>query len=413
MNFKKKFDVIRRRLYLLFYQYYKVNNYSVFFYPHPNCQVDKYDVIRYHSDNALCLINYILRSSYYNNYRLIIAIYDETYIDKYVNYCNEINSSISVSFVSVKDPKIIKLAAKCALYFTDTTAHNTLFKKKASQKVVDLGYFVPFKNIYINDRERRKIANKKNEIIDYALTTADLPARTLALSFGFSLENVLPLGLCRNDIFYDKPSLIKEELETKLNCQYKKLIVFVPTWRNYEYRDGAKNNIYTRSLFGYDELYTDRINSILKEHNSILIAKLHPLQCNVDVRSSIRENILLYSDVEQQLQCSLYQLLNIADGMITDYTTTYWDFLNRDKPVIFNFYDYDRYAETRGFSFNPIEFFCAGKIVKNGEDLSEAIADLLNDKDDYKDARHRLRTLFDCHCDGNSTKRVAEYFLKK
>ncbi|MCS2279479.1 CDP-glycerol glycerophosphotransferase family protein [Bacteroides thetaiotaomicron] len=43
--------------------------------------------------------------------------------------------------------------------------------------------------------------------------------------------------------------------------------------------------------------------------------------------------------------------------MITDYTSTYFDFLLVNKPVIFNFYDIEEYRRVRGFSFEPIEFF--------------------------------------------------------
>ena len=301
MSFNSIIQILRRHWFLLLYRFYKVDSKSIFFYPHPNCQVDKYDVIRYHSDNALCLFNFLLRDSRYNTFRMVIAVYNEEAIDTYIKYCYSINPAVSVSFVSIKDPRIIKMAAGCGLYFTDTTAHSTLFKKKSNQTVVDLGYFVPFKNIYINDPQKRKKSNKKIDIIDYTLTTADLPARILALSYGFPLENVLTLGLCRNDIFYNKSSLLKQDLEDCLNRKINHLILYVPTWRNYEYRNGAKNNVYTRSLFGYDDSYTDWINDLLGAHNSVLIAKLHPLQCNVNVRGSIRDNILLYNDIENLL----------------------------------------------------------------------------------------------------------------
>lgn len=47
----------------------------------------------------------------------------------------------------------------------------------------------------------------------------------------------------------------------------------------------------------------------------------------------------------------------VSDVLITDYTSAYFDFLLLDKPVVFNFYDFEEYSETRGFSFTPIKTF--------------------------------------------------------
>lgn len=414
MNIKitKFFDKLKRRWYLLFYKFYRVQEKSVFFFPHPNCQVDKYDVIRYHSDNALCLVNYLLHENKYRDYRIFVAVYEESNIESYVNYCKELNPEIDITFVGVQDPRIVRMAANCEFYFTDTTDPNAFFKKKSNQTVVDLGYYVPFKNLYLSDRKKRSQVEKQNAIFDYIITTADMPARTLSLSFGVPLDRILTLGLCRNDIFYNYNSWFKEKLVNYFRNRIKKIIVYVPTWRNYEFREGAEKTVFNRSLFGYDDNYSDKINDILESEQAVIIAKLHPLQCNINVTRSIRNNIILYNDIAGELDCSLYQLLSVADGIITDYTTTYWDFLNRDKPVIFNFYDLAKYTETRGFSYNPIEFFCAGQIVSDGDGLLKAIQDILTNKDDYKEDRRKLRSLFDCHCDGNNTKRIADYFFQ-
>ena len=50
--------------------------------------------------------------------------------------------------------------------------------------------------------------------------------------------------------------------------------------------------------------------------------------------------------------------------------------------------------------------------MKDGDALLESIKEILINHDEYKEERKAIRSLFDIHCDGMSTKRIAEHFVK-
>ena len=45
---------------------------SIFIVPHHNCKTDKYDIINYSSDNALCLFNYLIREEKFCGYGIAV-----------------------------------------------------------------------------------------------------------------------------------------------------------------------------------------------------------------------------------------------------------------------------------------------------------------------------------------------------
>lgn len=92
-----------------------------------------------------------------------------------------------------------------------------------------------------------------------------------------------------------------------------------------------------RSILGYVDCDLLKLSKILLKFNAALILKLHPLQNKTVLKKDLPKGILVF---EQTYKYGLYDLLSFSDGMITDYTSTYFDFLLVNKPVIFNFLRY-------------------------------------------------------------------------
>lgn len=393
----------------ILFKYQTKDKHSVFFYPHPNCKTDKYDIIRYHSDNVLCLINYIVRHPEYNDYLLYLVVYDINKITTYTDYIKAINKKIKITFVDGSNRfSVNKYAAKCALLFT--TTGGTYFKHRSlKQKVICLNYFIPFKDDYVKDKILRAETRKRNETFDNFVLTAYLPCVISSVVRSFPLEQFLTLGFCRNDVFYSQDFSIIKELSLFLGFKVDKYIVFTPTYRDYEYENTEEVQ---RDLFGYDDMDYELLERVLIDSSCVIIAKLHPLQTNVKVTNNGHSHIVMFNEL-QDLGFSLYQYLSEADGLITDYTSTYFDFLHRNRPVIFNFYDFDKYKKVRGFALNPIRSFCAGDQVETSCSLIAAIKEVADGFDRYKEARERIKPLFDDYYDGDNTKRTCDYFLDR
>ena len=95
-----------------------------------------------------------------------------------------------------------------------------------------------------------------------------------------------------------------------------------------------------------------------------------------------------------------------ADLMVTDYSSTMFDFAVTGKPMVFFTYDLELYRDrTRGFYFD-LEPVAPGPLVRTGDELLTAIAAA---PDDRYAARYReFRETF-CHLeDGRATDRVLD-----
>ena len=113
------------------------------------------------------------------------------------------------------------------------------------------------------------------------------------------------------------------------------------------------------------------------------------MQNKTVLKKDLPKGILVF---EQTYKYGLYDLLSFSDGMITDYTSTYFDFLLVNKPV---------------------EFFCAGDIVYNYNELIDAVMGLLAGKDIHAEHRRHISLLMNQFQDDNSTKRICDIFLNE
>jgi CDP-glycerol glycerophosphotransferase (TagB/SpsB family) len=197
-----------------------------------------------------------------------------------------------------------------------------------------------------------------------------------------------------------------KQLEKLTHLTINRIILYTPTYRDYETSESEKHSIFG---FPVDAKDMNRLTSILEDHSAILIYKLHPWQEKTCIINSNSIRLLNYRDIP--FSCNLYSLMAEADALITDYTSTYFDFLHRDKPVIFNFYDLKEYEEMRGLSYQPVDCIAAGHIITDAHQLIDAISSVLNGQDPYKNKRNEMHRFFNYHHDGNSAERICRQIL--
>lgn len=102
----------------------------------------------------------------------------------------------------------------------------------------------------------------------------------------------------------------------------------------------------------------------------------------------------------------LYEVLSATDILITDYSSVYFDYLLLDKPIIFATPDLKEYQEERGFCLEPFEEWTPGPKVVTQEQLQSAIRNCNKEKDQYYQARRKVRNNVHQYIDGNSSVRV-------
>ncbi|MGQ0441614.1 CDP-glycerol glycerophosphotransferase family protein, partial [Bacillus sp. B-TM1] len=86
---------------------------------------------------------------------------------------------------------------------------------------------------------------RRNERWDYLIGPNNYTSKILKRAFNFE-KTMLDVGYPRNDIFYNKDIDKKsDEIKKKLNIDpKKKIILYAPTWRDYDFHNGNQHKPY-------------------------------------------------------------------------------------------------------------------------------------------------------------------------
>lgn len=179
--------------------------------------------------------------------------------------------------------------------------------------------------------------------------------------FHASKESFLLSDLPRNDELFtyteEKLTIIREGLGVTSD---KKIILYTPTYREYLINEDSQNYI---SI----PINLDKWERMLGEEYVLLIRAHYA----VSAALGIRDNDFV-KDV------SSYPFLNdlyaISDMMISDYSSTYFDYAILDRPMLCFAYDKEEYEEKRGL-YLDIEKDLPCKVCKHED---EVIAEILN-----------------------------------
>ncbi|MCC8191637.1 MAG: CDP-glycerol glycerophosphotransferase family protein [Ruminococcus sp.] len=212
---------------------------------------------------------------------------------------------------------------------------------------------------------------------DLVAVTSPYCIKPLASAFRLSEKHIEPLGSCRTDCLFDEKYI--QSCKDKFYTEYpkakgKKLVMWAPTFRG---------NAGNPSVIGEETIR--ELQSKLGEEWFVII-KPHPHLKN------IKSNCTLPTE----------ELLPVVDVMISDYSSVIFEYLLFDKALVLLVPDFDEYHSDRGFYLNYSEI--PGSIVKEANNLPDAIIKSLNNID--KDKAIRFREKYLSACDGHSTERI-------
>ncbi|WP_333497671.1 CDP-glycerol glycerophosphotransferase family protein [Kluyvera sp. CHPC 1.2972] len=174
---------------------------------------------------------------------------------------------------------------------------------------------------------------------------------------------------------YPRVINLLERSREKNEGNRKYVFFYVPTWRDSGGDFLAKSNI--------DFL---KLNDFLALNNAELKIKLHPAT-NININIDDYSNLSLISK-----SIDINETLALADCLITDYSSVYFDYLYLDRPIIFYTFDADDYLQEREMYFNFGEHM-PGQIVNTFSDLLNEMKDTIS-CDKHKDNRNAVFDIF-------------------
>lgn len=210
-----------------------------------------------------------------------------------------------------------------------------LWLKKLPNTIwIQLWHGTPVKKMLFDSDEREIVFlnpkhknNKFNDIKRWNYLICDSPNVSKYFSSAFLVKNlrILPLGYPRVKYLIENSNNIEAKCSIKKTYSIdndKKVIAYLPTWRDYNYGDN-RDYEFLLNVEALQESLGDDYIVISKEH------------------TFLNEHKMIY-DIETQ------ELLLISDCVITDYSSVIFDAVAIDIPVILYCTDFDKYQNSRG-----------------------------------------------------------------
>ena len=116
----------------------------------------------------------------------------------------------------------------------------------------------------------------------------------------------------------------------------------------------------------------------------------------------------MYNKDLDDLGISLYHLLGQSDGLITDYSSVYYDYLLTNKPVGLTIDDLKEYSENLGITYD-YKTVVKGHYIENLSDFIDFVNDISLDKDTYKKERDKTLKLLNMDMEGNYSEKIFKY----
>lgn len=239
----------------------------------------------------------------------------------------------------------------------------------------------------------------------YLFATSVVMRNALAACFNQDPRRIFITGQPRNDKLFKNSN---KDLERLLNINlndYKKVILFLPTFRRSQKEINGELISYN---FNFPDFNREVFSQFLRSNQILLLARFHPFEESITKPYFKKMNnaILITSEMLQKNFMDLYDILSCADVLVTDYSSVYFDFLLLDRSIIFAVPDLDEYRKKRGFALESYEFWTPDPKVKNFDEFLEELEKNIKDPEYYQKERRTINELVNYYKDGNSAERI-------
>ncbi len=233
--------------------------------------------------------------------------------------------------------------------------------KRPSQYYIQTWHGFPFKRIEGDavealDPEYVETAKKDSQMADLFLSDSRFLTEIYRRAFWYEGE-ILECGFPRNDLLCGSRPELAEKVRNALGLeQGKKLLLYAPTYRK------------DKGLSVYDVEYGRCVEALEKRFGGewLILARLHPNVAEKAAQLHLPHMVRNASDYPD-----IGELYLACDALLTDYSSSMFDFMNTGKPCFLYVNDLAAYQDDRNFTFDleKLPFSRAG----NNEELENSI----------------------------------------
>lgn len=236
----------------------------------------------------------------------------------------------------------------------------------------------------------------ESEICDVIVTGSDFGEKMYRSAFRYR-GKYLRVGSPRNDSLINTDQVRINRIKSKLALhEDDKIVLYAPTFRKKAAKQKVKQKIDIDLLGVIHKLNT------LTNNKWVCLVRAHSAVSGLEGIPGGNEiiDVTEYEDMAD--------LLQIADLLITDYSSSATDLILTNKPIILYHSDYEEYKQhDREFYYdiNMTGFF----IAKNQEELYECIDSAF--KEDTAARNKKIREFYGVYESGEASTKVVEYIL--
>lgn len=225
-----------------------------------------------------------------------------------------------------------------AEYLLNDTSFYPFFIKQDFQQYINIWHGTPLKCLGKDDGDVPNMGNIQKNFYnaDKLIVSNEYTRQTLINSFnldGIMKGEVVVAPSPRNSVLSRDD--IRQTVRDNYQLANKEVLVYMPTWR------GGVSEVINESV--KITPYLEKMDKALGD-NQIMYVKLHPFQVHLE-----KIDFTPYHHIQAfPMDIESYEFLAGTDGLITDYSSIMYDYLNTNKPIVLFSYDKDSYYASRG-----------------------------------------------------------------
>ena len=268
------------------------------------------------------------------------------------------------------------------------------FRKREGQTYIQTWHGTPLKRLgrditdLVPTGSYLKMMDREASFWDYLISPSAYCSEIFPKTFGYSGQ-IIETGYPRNDVLVTGQAnreLIRRELGIVEPNQL--VVLYAPTWRDSK-RTATGN--WKPVNFLSDSLGSD-VTLLFRGHTNTHSAH----------NDDVAKNAIDVTDYK-----SVAELYLAADVLVTDYSSSMFDFSVTGKPMIFLAPDMHEYISKRGFYFD-FESLAPGPILKDDSNLRETLKNIESVKTQYAERYLAWQQKFNKLEDGFASRRVVD-----
>ncbi|WP_406381714.1 CDP-glycerol glycerophosphotransferase family protein [Streptomyces sp. NBC_01618] len=290
-------------------------------------------------------------------------------------------------------------------YVVVNSAVGDWFVTRPGQQVVQTWHGTPLKKIGKDLQGATKsnpayIASLPHSYRQFDFVVSPNAYTTEIMRRAYTIEGeMLESGYPRNDVFHapDRDARAVRVRERLGLPEGKKVVLYAPTWR--------EDQKHASKLYKLDLRIDLAAAQAELGHDHVLLFRKHP-RVHGNVPGAGRGfvwDVTRYPDIAD--------LYLVADVLVTDYSSAFFDFAHSGKPMLLFTYDLEHYRDTlRGLYFD-LTTRAPGPLLETSEDLVKALRDVDAVEAEYREKYAQFIRDFCEPGDGLATARVIDRML--